>query len=353
MRRRPAALAPLAPMVLIAVAALGPLCQTAAASPVPDAKAEVQRLIDRPINAALLYHRLWTLHDSRIAMFEQATAEEELDFDDPEWAPDEGLSEVLEHLQPFVRDVLVAAAQPEADWGIEYAKGVEAMLPHLGQLRRVERILRADARRLVAAGEDEAAADRIVALHRMSTQSRRDAILISAVVNNSMGMRASMDTRILAVFYEINDDARRTLLRAIDALPAEDRHGIEYAIAIEPPFFAAWIRRTFTEDRPGERLIEVMMVEDEAKAADVRAMTRADLTRELERFERFGDRIVSVWNDPEVFVRLSELERSLEAGEYGYIAPLMAPAFTRVRQQAERADRDLQRARAALLREDD
>lgn len=343
----------MAPLALIAVCTIAAHQHPAAASPVPDAKAEVQRLIDRPINAALLYHRLWTLHDSRIAMFEQATAEEELDFENPEWAPDEGLSKVLEHLQPFVRDVLAAAAQPDADWGIEYSKGIEAMLPHLGQLRRVERILRADARRLAAAGEDEAAADRIVALHRLSTQSRRDGILISAMVNNSIGGRASMDTRILAVYYEVNNDARRKLLAAINALPHEDRYGIEYAVAIEPPFFAEWIRSAFTDERPGEKLIEAMMIEDETDAERIRSMTRADLARELELYERFGRDVVRVWNDPEVFVKLGELSRDLQAGKYGHIAKLMAPAFTNVRQQAERAERDLQRARAALLQEDD
>ncbi|MCC5786307.1 MAG: hypothetical protein JJU33_06370 [Phycisphaerales bacterium] len=343
----------MAPLALTALCTIAVHQHPAAATPVPDAKAEAQRLTDRPINAALLYHRLWTLHDSRIALFNEATAREELDFENPEWVPDEALSEILKNLQPYIRDLLVVAEQPEADWGIEYSKGVEALLPHLGQLRRVELALRADARRLAAAGEDEAAADRIVALHRLSTQSRRNGILISALVNNSMGMRASMDTRILAVVYEIGPDARAKLLRAIDALPHEDRHGIEYAVAIEPPFFADYIRRTFNEERPGERIIESLMIEDESDIAWVRALTRSSLERELELYEQFGREAVKAWNDPEVLVRLGELSRKLESGEYGRVAKHLAPEFARVRQQAERAERDLQRARAALLQEDD
>ncbi len=346
-------LAALAPLAVLTLAALGPFCQPAAASPVLDAKAEVQRLIDRPINAALLYHRLWTLHDSRIALFNEATAEGGLDFENPEWVPDEALSEVLEDMQTFIKGLMAAAAEPEADWGIEHRDGVEAMLPHLRMLRDSARLLRADARRLAAAGEHESAADRVTAIYRMSTQSRRDGLLICALVNASIASMASMEARMLVAVYELGPDARAKLLRAMDALPHEDPYGIEYAVVIEPQIFVEWMRRSFTDERPGEKLIEAMMIEDNARAEQLRAMFGTDLARELELYEQVGRDVVRIWNDPEVLVKLGELSRDLQAGKYGQIARLMAPAFTHIRQQSERADRDLQRARAALLREDD
>lgn len=344
--------------IFLTVAAAGMLAPIGLAAPALaeqpiDAKAEVQRLIDRPINAALLYHRLWTIHDSGISMFRDAVSAEALDFDNPEWVPDDMLAELLEDLQPYIRGLMVAAAEPDADWGIEYREGVEALLPHLRSLRDAARVLRADARRLIEAGEHEAAADRVIAIYRMSTQSRNDGLMISAMVNTAIGAMASMETRLLVVGYDLDPDASRSILRAIDAMPSEDRYGVEYAVAIEPPFFADWIRRTFTDERPGEKLVGAMMIEDGIEAEPVRAMTRAELFRELELYEQFGRDVVRVWNDQEVFVKLGELTRGLRDGEYGHIARLMAPSFTNVRQQAERAERDLQRARAALMQEDD
>ncbi|MCC5786308.1 MAG: hypothetical protein JJU33_06375 [Phycisphaerales bacterium] len=341
-----------APLALTALCTIATHQHTAAATPVPDATAEGQRLIDRPINAALIYHRLWTLHDSRIVLFNEATAEGGLDFENPEWVPDVAISEVLEDMQPLIRGLLVAAAETEADWGIEHRDGIEVMMPQLRRLRDSARLLRADARRLAAAGEHEAAADRVIAMYRMATQSRRDGLLICALVNAGIASMASMEARMLVVVYELGPDARAKLLRAIDALPHKDPYGIEYAVAIEPHIFVEWMRRTFTEERPGEKLIETLEIEGEARAEPLRAMTRADLARELEMYEQVGRDVVRAWNDPEVLVKLGELSRDLQAGEYGSIAKLMAPALTRVRQQSERAERDLQRARAALLQED-
>ncbi len=340
--------------VLCTLAAAGALGSAAvgAASPVPDARAEAQRLIDRPINAALLYQRLWRVHDSRIEAFNEATPQGELDFENPQWVPDASLSEVLQDLQPLIKGLMAAAEEPEADWGIEHRAGVEATVPHLGALRESVRLLRADARRLAAEGAHEAAADRIIALYRMSTQSRRDGLLICAVVNMAIGSTASSETRVLVDVYEIDPDIKARIVRAIDTLPDEDPYGIEYAIIMEPHHYAEWIRHTFTEERPGERLVEAMMIGNQTMADRLRAMTRDDLAQELERYEQFGRDAIRAWNDPEALAKVTELDYGILPGKYGHIAA-MSPSIRYLRQQFEQADRDLRRTRAALLRAED
>jgi hypothetical protein len=67
-----------------------------------------------------------------------------------------------------IERVIEATKLPRCDFGVRYEDGLNAMMPHLGQLRGLARVLRADATRLSAAGDAQGAARRIAAMLRLA-----------------------------------------------------------------------------------------------------------------------------------------------------------------------------------------
>lgn len=62
-----------------------------------------------------------------------------------------------------------ATRSEECDFGVDYSAGLETMLPHLGHMRGLARVLEADAARLLAKGDSDEAAKRVAAIMRLST----------------------------------------------------------------------------------------------------------------------------------------------------------------------------------------
>lgn len=108
-------------------------------------------------NAALLYWQYRALESSTTLLYMDLP-------DDPAWIPDEAVCQQLTQSQDAVGLLLRAGAQKTCDWGIEYELGMDATLSHTVMARGATRVLRADARRLAAAGDMSGATDRVVAI---------------------------------------------------------------------------------------------------------------------------------------------------------------------------------------------
>ncbi len=100
-----------------------------AADPTEPTGADRPTVQPDPTNAALVYSRAWQLLPDDLA-------KREINLDDPTWVPNTELAQLLVARQSFIQCTLRAAAIENADWGIEYSQGLNALLPHLGKLRQ-------------------------------------------------------------------------------------------------------------------------------------------------------------------------------------------------------------------------
>lgn len=76
----------------------------------------------------------------------------------------------LARRQAEIDRLAAAASAGQCDFGADYSSGMETKLPYLEQQRALARVLAADAQRLAATGDKDAAAKRTAAVFRMSSQ---------------------------------------------------------------------------------------------------------------------------------------------------------------------------------------
>ncbi len=298
-------------------------------------------------NAALLYYRYWLVmpDELREALRKEYTGK-------PAWRPGEELANLLEQNQDIVRGLLKASYVEHCDWGIEIEESINTLLPHLSELRTSTRLLSADARRLMDAGEIDAASERIAALYRMSAHAAREPVLISSLVSLAILSRAGDEVQELIATGSLTATARDMILNAIDTLDQDDPGHLRQAIEGERTIFLGGIRRQFSGPDAGKHLADAMEQQDwgvpPPVVAAVRAANAAMLAQDLSRAEQFYDEVLQVWDQPDALQQITRLEQAVENGRYGRIGPIILPAISRAYQSGVESARKLQRIRGLL-----
>lgn len=98
-----------------------------------------------------------------------------------------GQDAVLQQHMSQVEQLIEQSKATDADFGVKYEEGFLAMMPHLGQSRAFARLLTADAKRAIAAGDMDGACKRIAATLRLATQITKPAqteieLLVAAAI---------------------------------------------------------------------------------------------------------------------------------------------------------------------------
>ncbi len=298
-------------------------------------------------NAALLYYRYWLGmgDDLREALYEEYSS-------DPDWRPSPKLSQIISEHPDVIRGLLKATTVEHCDWGVETEEGIYALLPHLSELRRSARLLRADARRLLDADEIEAASERVAALYRLSAHAASDPVLISSLVSVAILHLAGREVEEIVATGSLTTTARDTMLKAIDTLDPEDPGHIRRGILEERSVFLGWFQRTFRGPDAPRRMLA--MLEDigspptpEDREALI-AMSEQDLVADFEQAARFFDAVDSIWYEPDALDRAAQIDELVERGHYGISGKILLPGVTKVYQQAMDSAEELRRIRRLL-----
>ena len=102
-------------------------------------------------------------------------------------------------LKEHARDIdrlVEASRSATCDFGVDYTAGMDTMMPHLAMVRDLARVLKADAARLLAAGDLDGAAKRIATIERIAAHVLQPAhsiielLVVSAVAQLGTGFVA-------------------------------------------------------------------------------------------------------------------------------------------------------------------
>ena len=285
-----------------------------------------------PPNAALVYYRTWLVAPQEA------------------WqAFKEGDTTVLGDLEGTITSLMLGAAIPRCDWGIQYDGGPWALLPHLSELRTSARLLKADADRLQEAGQIAAAADRIEAIFRMSGHMRRDRMIISSLVSAAISSTACDATAALLDTGEVAPDDAQRLLAA--ARLSADPFGAREAIHAEGVVFIGWCRETLTGPDAGQLMVEIAAMAGQGADSPLAKLNGEQLSKALDRLAPFYEQAVALFNEPDATEKLKALESRAQAGDFGPAAEVLAPSISRVREnvarQAEQRQAIIERLRQA------
>lgn len=281
-----------------------------------------------PDNAALIYNRAWLMLGPDVPkQFQDAVKPE------ASWAPDATLVKALEDNQDHLALIMKASRLPACDFGVEYDQGFEALMPHVGYLRRDARMLDADAVRLANAGDAAGAAERLATLFRMTDQCSDDGILISSLVGAAICKAAVNRTEILLDQNKLNPAAARVILQATRTIDKADPFGARASINAEGLVLVESARKNYTGPDAGKRFIEFLTRNEADDNQEVRAkisaMNGEQLVAALQQARGWYTDAVAVWNAPDALDKLNAL--SVNESKYGPLGSLVAPSLAKTR----------------------
>lgn len=330
-------------VLLTASAAIAaPIAPPPAPNPAQRAALAAAGLND-PTNAALLHVRAWSMvRSEQLTQFNKLWTEQGEVPPGPGWKPSADLVSAVNELAPYIEASLRAAAVPQADWGVEYSLGYNALLPHLGQLRTEARVLLANARIRLAYAKPEnrdQGVESLAAIFRIANHIRNDRTLISSLVGRALvGVAAESTIKLIDGGLITKADAP-ILLEAARSIPAEDPFNMLGALVGERPFAAfAFIQSGPDAGRKGlEHYQRAFGIDPEtdpqmkAAAAAIRAMDEAALAADVARRVEFFEQSAAIFREQPAdgAERLQALADRASKGDFGSTLQLTVPSFVR------------------------
>lgn len=268
----------------------------------------------------------------------------------------EGSRQMLER-QQAVDIVLKGAFMDECDFEIDYSHGFDTLLPHLGQVRALSRLLAVDARRLEFAEDLNGSATRTAALYRMAGHVGRDGVLINSLVGMAIANVANEQAGRLAS-KDLSDADRKIILNAIDSLSAHDPFEVLDAIALEKEIVLTWLPQKFSgEDAAADFYASMSSTFGDAQVdeqmARFEAMDEQGFIDAVELAATAYDEMIEAMYEPDMAEQLTGIEQRVESGEFGPVAQVAVPAFGRAAESAVRAKGDLASSREQVAPKDD
>ncbi len=301
-------------------------------------------------NAALLYYRA-----ALLAKTAATTKVADLYNPEPGWKPPEELEKLIGEHEAAIQTFLRASMVDHCTWGVESDLGMGALLPELGTMRGMARVIASDAWIHIARGGQVnavIAAERIAAILRASRHVAMDGLLINALVGAAMAHLADRALDELLSKGPLPDAARRVLVDALDRLGTADPFNLRGALANERTFALNTLRPIVEGRKTDTSLDELIGLAGQPNSPTARALRVADralLLAELRRLERFYDELLKAWDAPDRLARMKDLDAAVEKNEHGLFASILSPALTRTMEAHEAAVQRLRDARRKIM----
>ncbi|MCC7389868.1 MAG: hypothetical protein IT431_14000 [Phycisphaerales bacterium] len=314
----PARLPALLPAVLLSLAGGAACAQPAPSLDLTPAEAAEALEAMAPTNAALVYYQLFMQEDTDLNIASQAFEFEPVDPQHLSMSVEDSAKKLADS-QDRIERFIWTARLPECDFGLRYQDGWALLLPHLGKMRNMARVLRADAVRMGGLGECDKAADCVDGMFGLAEHVRRDRVLISSLVSAAIA-RLAIDSAVhLAEHGQLTAEGRDMLIARIEALRADDYFGLLDCMTMEYTVSAGWAAMMPPDARAGEWLASSMGegFEQPEVAARLDSMSREALFADMGKMAGYYRGVQQVWDDPQAIEKVQGLGALVEVGAFG------------------------------------
>lgn len=279
-------------------------------------------------NAALRYWRAFDMDNETIGrILEEGTSEAW----ENGWRPDEQFRLDLGSQRVMIDTLIEASLYKECDFGVDYHKGFEALLPHLGKMRRGAMLLMLEARLLTEQGDIDGAVERTRAVYAMSDHVTEDRTLISSLV--SLALFRVADEMVVSLEEEgLLDQGHLAMLsEALMRFDETDPFALKRSIASERDICVSWLRGLVI-DRGFDGAIDYMEDLVSSPGEDLGAELRTHipdeeaLDRQLAAYEEYYTLVLQAWDRPDALDRIKDLEELYLEGKDGYIVRHLSAA---------------------------
>ena len=244
---------------------------------------------------------------------------------------DDGTIALLRERRTAIEDLVVASRAGVCDFGADYSEGMQTLLPHLAVMRRMMWALCIDAMRAAKDGDQNAAAERLAAVVRMSRHcAGSDPVMVGKVVAFSGLAVVGGIVDELGVDYFRDEAARRILLAELHAIDLND------------PFDAIGAL-------PAERDAVLISIRKVSGSGSNRQVADPRYSREacdaaIEELPGAFAQMEAVWFNPNAAADIERIVGGLSSTPARQVAAGLAP----YRRQVERTKENLEELIAAL-----
>ena len=244
-----------------------------------------------------------------------------------------GKSEVNEQLKDFVKGqsnaielAMAAAATADCDWGMDYSKGFELLLPHLGPMRKVCKVILLDAQIKASEGNIEEAMEKSLTCFRIARHIKKDTTIISSLVGISVEQLACETIGSILSKQAVSE---KLLKHVRDTLKELTR---DYGTMKECLRMEAEIVATYMGTKNIPELLEVLGVKNDEKTAE---LDEEMLNKSIEYYRKYMDNMLKTFKQPyaKAIGQMQEIQKSMEEdvkkNNEAVLASAIAPAMAK------------------------
>ncbi|MHC5023210.1 MAG: hypothetical protein ACYTGG_04780 [Planctomycetota bacterium] len=254
---------------------------------------------------------------------------------DPTQPPPREMREIVARGRKTIDLTQRGASRNYADFDLDLSLGAELLLPHLGRLRAIARLMRADALIRLHDGDANGASRLVASMYRLAGHLTSDRTLISSLVG--MAIYAHADEVAQVAFDQAAFDAAHSarLLQAVRRLDRPDPFDVAGAVAMEQEVMVDWVADRAEADGGLAGMVEEIATFNDGllDRIDLTALATLDVEAQVQQYDDAMTEVVEAFYDPDrdaARARLDELNAEIEDGEYGLIAAVMTPALSKV-----------------------
>ena len=149
-------------------------------------------------------------------------------------------------MAPLVDRAREIANMEHCDWNLDYSQGFDLLVPHLGHLREVQRMLQYSLRGELALGNTSGAITELDAMLGITRHNLESELLIGALVASSNFKMATQDASIIDSAEDA--DQLESMLMRVEQFDSFDPFGVRENVGKEKEMTLAWLKSTEDPD---------------------------------------------------------------------------------------------------------
>ena len=260
--------------------------------------------------------------------------------------PDDKVREHIAQSNGAIHFVEAAINVPDCQWGVQFSKGFDALLPQMAQMRFMTFVLIADARIHAADGDYRGALKRCLMTETFAYHIGDDT-LISYLVSISVRAMAYNCIQDVAGLAVDNHELLQWLKNELAKSP------IDTISAIRPLKYEIEVFTDLMRMENVEKLARVMSNSDEDTAAKIARKLDAKILRKSRQlFTERMNSVIKVWNSSmpykKAYSQLDELSNKFDSSDSAEVAQAFMPAINRVFSQKTRIETQANAVRAGI-----
>jgi len=254
---------------------------------------------------------------------------------DPSQPPSPEVRQLLARMKPVFDLTRRGCRQEYADWNLDYSQGFEMLLPHLAEMRTIARLMQAEALVQLHDGRPGAAAEEIAAIYRLSGHFGDDRTLISSLVGQAVFKCADVASQAGLDHAAFGPGESAALLRGLKPLEPVDPFEMGEAVAMEQTLVLGYLDSRADDPQQRARMAEVMGVvaEDEESSKWLLGASDEQFDAALDQYDQSMNLMVEAFTGQDRAAgraEIEKLEKEISAGEYGPLAAMFIPTFSKV-----------------------